>query len=289
MTGKEKTVLISGGTSGLGFAAAKQMIQDGHHVVICGRSKKTLSRAIKDLSHFSEQPALIHGFQCDVADHDQVRKMGEKLRSKGLQIEYLICNAGVIGPIETFLNVDLEEWVSAFDINLFGTLYMVKEFLPDMLSRNSGRVIHVSGGGATAPLHGMTSYAASKAAAVRFVESLALEYITSEVTFNSIAPGMLKTQLLDQMLSAGESRIGSNLYQKSVSKSGQDSDSTGVAVALIKFLTSPESRGISGKLISAEWDNWTEWSNHLSELRQSDVYTLRRITGNDRNLNWGDV
>ena len=58
---------------------------------------------------------------------------------------------------------------------------------------------------------------------------------------------------------------------------------------MIDFLAGDASSGITGKLISAEWDNWAEWPNHLEDLKSSDLYTLRRITGRDRGQNWGDL
>ena len=136
---------------------------------------------------------------------------------------------------------------------------LILGILPSMVARRFGRVIHISGGGATSPLYGMSSYAASKAAAVRLIETLALEYEGSGVTFNSIAPGMLKTKLLDQMLDAGPNRIGENLFKKSWYKADASSDSTDKALELMDFLTSNMSAGITGRLISAEWDNWTEY------------------------------
>jgi NAD(P)-dependent dehydrogenase (short-subunit alcohol dehydrogenase family) len=158
-----------------------------------------------------------------------------------------------------------------------------------MLSREDGKVIHISGGGATAPLFGMSSYAASKAAAVRFIETLALEYKDSGITFNSVAPGMLKTKLLDQMLEAGPNRIGGNLFTKSLAKREAPNDTSQQAISLIDFLSSRSSIGITGKLISAEWDNWSEWPNNLDQLKNSDLYTLRRIAGRDRGQQWGDL
>ena len=101
--------------------------------------------------------------------------------------------------------------------------------------------------------------------------------------------GMLKTRLLDEMLEAGPERIGTDLFQRSVKKSSDEKDSSVEACELIKFLASEESNGISGRLISAEWDNWREWPKHLSELGESDLYTLRRISGRDRGQTWGDL
>jgi NAD(P)-dependent dehydrogenase (short-subunit alcohol dehydrogenase family) len=201
----------------------------------------------------------------------------------------LICNAGAIGPIDKFLKSDLQKWQSAFNVNLYGTINLITEALPWMISKGAGRVIHISGGGATSPLLGMSSYAASKAAAVRFIETLSVEYQDSGVTFNSVAPGMLKTQLLDQMLDAGPERIGANLFTKSLAKAESSMDSRAQAIDLIDFLVSEASGQITGKLISAEWDNWGEWPRHLHEIKNSDLYTLRRITGRDRGQDWGDL
>ena len=212
-----------------------------------------------------------------------------ELQQFGILINVMICNAGVIGPIDKYLENDLTEWQSAFNINLYGTVNMVKATLPSMILEKKGRVIHISGGGATSPLFGMSSYAASKAAAVRFIETLALEYSDSGITFNSVAPGMMKTQLLDQMLEAGPERVGTNLFTKSSEKAASSSDSSQKAIELIDFLAGDASSGITGKLISAEWDNWAEWPNHLEDLKSSDLYTLRRITGRDRGQNWGDL
>jgi hypothetical protein len=67
------------------------------------------------------------------------------------------------------------------------------------------------------------------------------------------------------------------------------SDSTEKALELMDFLTSNISAGITGRLISADWDNWAEWPNNLEELKNTDLYTLRRITGRDRGQLWGDL
>ena len=100
---------------------------------------------------------------------------------------------------------------------------------------------------------------------------------------------MLKTKLLDQMLDAGPDRIGGNFFAKTLAKAESPTDSTLQAIDLIHFLASEASIGITGKLISAEWDNWTKWPSHLSEIKTSDLYTLRRITGRDRGQTWGDL
>jgi 3-oxoacyl-[acyl-carrier protein] reductase len=283
------SIFISGGTSGLGFKMAEHFVRSGASVIICGRKSVSVEDSVRRLNDVARSDQSILGFTCDVADAASVSKMFAEINQLGINVQVLICNAGVIGPIDEFLKNDLAEWQNAFNINLYGTLNLVTATLPGMLLSKKGRVIHISGGGATSPLFGMSSYAASKAAAVRFIETVALEYKDSGITFNSVAPGMLKTKLLDQMLEAGPDRIGENLFNKSSAKADSSSDSSAKAIELIDFLSSDASSGITGKLISAEWDNWSEWPNHLNDLNSSDIYTLRRITGRDRGQNWGDL
>jgi NAD(P)-dependent dehydrogenase (short-subunit alcohol dehydrogenase family) len=284
----QDTVFISGGTSGLGLAMVQHFVSVGKSVVFCSRSEESVNATLKNLKGFSTGNQLILGFSNDVSNRVTTAEMFEKLEALKININVLICNAGVIGPISKFLENKFEDWEDSFNVNLYGTMNLISEILPSMVSRKKGRIIHISGGGATSPLFGMSSYAASKAAAVRLIETLALEYQESGVTLNSIAPGMLKTKLLDQMLDAGPERVGGKLFAKSKSKAEALTDTTALAINLVDFLASEASEGITGKLISAEWDNWAAWQSHLPELRDSDVYTLRRITGRDRGKAWGD-
>jgi NADP-dependent 3-hydroxy acid dehydrogenase YdfG len=286
---KNQAVFISGATSGLGLQAAEYFVKSGKSVIFCARSPEDVIRTRNHLSDLSVNDQLIIGYANDVSNADATKEMINLVLETGIFIDILICNAGVIGPINKFLETDLQEWKDAFNINLYGTMNLIMSVLPSMVSRKFGRVIHISGGGATSPLFGMSSYAASKAAAVRFIETLSLEYEDSDITFNSIAPGMLKTKLLDQMLDAGPNRIGENLFKKSLYKADMSSDSTEKALELMDFLTSNISAGITGRLISADWDNWAEWPNNLEELKNTDLYTLRRITGRDRGQLWGDL
>lgn len=285
---QKDSIFISGATSGLGLGVAEHFAKSGHTLIFCARNEDTVSKVENHLKSISSGSQIILGFKCDVSNSLSVSKMFDDLKNRGIDVDVLICNAGVIGPIDKFLETEHREWQKAFDINLYGTISLIAEVLPWMISQRQGRIIHISGGGATSPLFGMSSYAASKAAAVRFIETLALEYLDSGVTFNSIAPGMLKTQLLDQMLEAGPERIGRKLFTRSSAKADSSTDTAELAIRLIDFLASQASLGITGKLISAEWDNWSEWPNHLTELASSDLYTLRRITAKDRGHDWGD-
>lgn len=281
-------VLITGATMGLGKSLANNFLLQGLDLVICARDEKNITHTVHELNKIAGKNQRVIGHPCDVSKVESVRTLKNMTETEGIEISTLICNAGVIGPIGRFSQNNLDSWYEAFQINLNGVVNPVKMFLPNMLQRGIGRIIHISGGGATAPLESMSSYASSKAAAVRFIETLAVEYKDSGVTFNSVAPGIIRSRLLDKMLDAGIELIGKNLFKKAEFRKNSDQDSTVSAIKLINFLSSKSSREINGKLISAEWDNWEEWTNHPSELQNSDVYTLRRITGRDRGKSWGD-
>jgi NAD(P)-dependent dehydrogenase (short-subunit alcohol dehydrogenase family) len=134
----------------------------------------------------------------------------------------------------------------------------------------------------------VTAYAASKAAIVRFAESLADEGREFGIDVNSVAPGALNTRLLDQMLAVDPARIGEGFYKKmaALKETGGTPLERGAALAV--YLGSAESDGITGRLLSAVWDPWESLAEHRDDLRKTDVYTLRRIVPKDRGLPWGD-
>ncbi len=285
-----KKAFISGGTRGLGLSIAKSFLNLGVDIAFCGRDSRDVEKIENELklSRWPTGTRRILGFTADVSDITQVKNLQRNLKKKFGDIDILVCNAGVLGPINPFLDNDLDEWISAFNINLLGSIFLAHEFLPLMLAKGKGKIIQLSGGGAASPLPGLTSYAASKAAVVRFVETLAEEYKDTGVDINAVAPGMLKTRMLKELMDAGPNSVGVKLFNKSLAKASDEKDSNEIACRLINFLASDISNGITGKLISAEWDKWGEWPEYIKELRDSDLYTLRRITGRDRNQTWGD-
>ena len=122
-------------------------------------------------------------------------------------------------------------------------------------ARRYGKIINLSGGGATAPLPRFSAYAASKAAVVRFTETLAEESPASGIDVNAIAPGALNTRLLDQVLAAGPERVGAELLRARREAAGTEGGRrSSEGRRSRRFLASAESDGITGRLISAVWD-----------------------------------
>jgi 3-oxoacyl-[acyl-carrier protein] reductase len=160
--------------------------------------------------------------------------------------------------------------------------------MPHFKKQRYGKVIQLSGGGATNPLPKISAYAVSKAAIVRFSETLAKEVRGFGIDVNALAPGALNTRMLEEVLMAGPEIVGKDFYERSLKQKKSGGASIDRAAELALFLASSQSDGITGKLISAAWDNWEEWPNHISELDRTDAFTLRRIVGRDRNIDWGD-
>jgi 3-oxoacyl-[acyl-carrier protein] reductase len=134
----------------------------------------------------------------------------------------------------------------------------------------------------------ISAYAASKAAVVRFAETLAEEARNDNIFVNAIAPGALNTRLLDEVLEAGPEKVGQDFYNRAVKQKEHGGAPIERGADLAVFLASSASDGITGKLISAIWDPWETLPNHLAALSQTDIYTLRRIVPKDRGQDWGD-
>ena len=170
----------------------------------------------------------------------------------------LVNNAGVYGPKGLIEEVDWDEWERAVRVNLFGSVLCCRAVLPHFRANGYGKIIQLSGGGATSPLPRLSAYAASKAAVVRFAETLAEELDGTGIDVNAIAPGALNTRLLDQVLEAGPERVGESFYARALEQQASGGTPLDLAARLAVFLASAASDGITGKLISAPWDPWEE-------------------------------
>jgi NAD(P)-dependent dehydrogenase (short-subunit alcohol dehydrogenase family) len=165
---------------------------------------------------------------------------------------------------------------------------MCRAVLPHFKRHGYGKIVQLSGGGATNPLPRISAYAASKAAVVRFVETLAEEVRGEGIDVNAIAPGALNTRLLDEILQAGPEKVGVEFFDRSMRQKTQGGAPLEQGARLAVFLGAAASDGITGKLISAVWDPWEQLAQHRRDLEATDIYTLRRIVPRDRGRDWGD-
>jgi 3-oxoacyl-[acyl-carrier protein] reductase len=283
-----RCAIVTGAAHGLGLEIAAQYVQQGAHVVICGRQAASLAQAHERLLALRQTGQSVEVIQGDVSVPADVERIVEQTVQGLGRVDVLVNNAGIYGPKGLAEEVDWAQWVETIQVNLMGAVLMCRAIVPLMRAAGSGKIIHLSGGGATAPLPRLSAYAASKAAAIRFMETLAEELRDSGVDVNAIAPGALNTRMLDEILQAGPALVGQAFYDKAVQQHSSGGTPLVRGAALAVFLASSQSDGITGKLISAVWDPWENLDQHREELTASDIYTLRRIVPLDRGLDWGD-
>lgn len=284
-----RNALITGGTRGLGFEIARAYIAAGAAgVCICGREAATLESAATELRNLAGPRQQVLAEVADVSAPEDVERLVENARARLGELTILVCNAGIQGPTGAVAHANWSAWVRTVEINLFGSVLPARAVASHFARLGYGKVIQLSGGGATRPMPGLGAYAASKAAAVRFAETLAEELREHRVDVNAIAPGALNTRMLEEVLAAGPQRIGPDLHTRALEQRRSGGVPLRRGAELAVFLGSAASDGITGKLLSAVWDPWPELPGHRVEL-DSDVYTLRRIVPRDRGLEWGDV
>jgi len=282
---KNLNALVTGGSQGLGKTIAEHFLREGANVVLCARSEKDLISARDALA--AKFPARkISARICDVSNESQVSELvAFALRELG-SLEALVLNAGVYGPMGPTESVSLDDWRRALDINLFGVLLPCRAVIPHFKKAGRGKIIVLSGGGATNPLPNISAYAASKAAVVRLMETLAEELREFHVDVNAIAPGALATRLVDEVLLAGPEKVGAAFFEKNKGWKEKGAVPLELGADLAVCLASAASDGITGKLISAQWDPWNDLQKHRDELARSDIYCLRRIVPEDRGKKW---
>jgi NAD(P)-dependent dehydrogenase (short-subunit alcohol dehydrogenase family) len=277
--------IVTGGSQGLGQAIAEHFLREGANVIICARNENDLFATRDRLAGlFPSQKILAK--TCDVADEAQVNALVDfALRELG-PLHILVNNAGIYGPKGPTESVDLAAWRQAMEVNLFGVLLPCRAVIPHFKKAGRGKIIIISGGGATNPLPNISAYAASKAAVVRLMETLAEELRSFHIDVNAIAPGPLATRLVDEILKAGPEKVGQAFFDKNKQWKEKGGAPLSLGAELAVHLASAEADGITGKLISAQWDPWAKLHEHRDELAKSDIYCLRRIVPEDRGQKW---
>jgi NAD(P)-dependent dehydrogenase (short-subunit alcohol dehydrogenase family) len=261
---------------------ALECLREGATVAFCGRHVENVKRTEAELAC----EGCIRGFVCDLSSAIDTSKFAQNTMEWMGEVGALINSAGLLGPIGPTAKVDWSAWEETILVNLFGTVRMCQAVVPSMLKAGFGKIINLSGGGATSPMPGFSAYAASKAAVVRFTETLAVELVGTGIEVNAVAPGLLKTRMVDQIVEAGPNRAGHQQVEAALKCTDAGEAPLQRAARLCVFLASAASEGVTGKLISAPWDPWEDLPNRLDDLQNTDIYTLRRITPKDRGKTW---
>jgi NAD(P)-dependent dehydrogenase (short-subunit alcohol dehydrogenase family) len=282
-----RAALIAGASQGLGKEIAAGYLRQGASIAICARDAVTLEATRAELLPLASGAQRIVARPCDVSKPDQISALVEYALATFPELDILVNSAGLYGPKGPIEDNDWAAWTQAIEIDLYGAVLLCRALVPHMKKRGYGKIVQLSGGGATNPLPRLSAYATAKAAVVRFCETLALEVAAHRIDVNCIAPGALNTRMLDEVLAAGPDVVGEKFYKKSLEQKESGGAGLEHGAALAVFLGSRDSDGITGRLISALWDPWQDLPSRKSELADSDIYTLRRILPADRGKEWG--
>jgi NAD(P)-dependent dehydrogenase (short-subunit alcohol dehydrogenase family) len=270
-------LVITGTSAGIGRSLAAHLGAQGHEVWGLARSSQGALA--------SGQNGRFHPIRCDVADWTQVESAVGQIAATRPHVDGLITCAGSQGEVGPAMTADPRRWSETVRINLDGTYNAVRGFYP--LLRQAPRrakVICFSGGGASTSRPNFSAYAAAKTAVVRLVETIAEELREEPIDLNALAPGAINTRMTDEVLALGPTLVGEAEYQTALKQKAAGGASMARVLACIDWLLGPESDGVSGRLLAAPWDPWPTLGQHVAALATSDVYTLRRIVPEEREM-----
>lgn len=239
---KDKTILITGASRGIGKETAELFAKEGAHLILLARNLSSLQGLKQSLT--SQFATNIHVFPCDVSNQNQVKQIFSELRSNKINIDAVVNNAGIMK--DAMLGMVTEELIhEIYNINVFGSMFISQQATKFMLKNRKGSIINLSSIVGTNGNKGQTIYASSKAAIIGFTKSLSKELATFGIRVNAIAPGFIKTDM-----TAG---MDPKFYEKNKSmigmgRMGKPEDIAKVAL----FLASDMSEYVTGQIIGVD-------------------------------------
>ncbi len=273
-------IVLTGSSTGIGRALAERLLARGHSVWGLARS---------DQAEFAAKHPRFRFSRTDVASWPDLARAAAEASSTFPHLDALITAAGLQGEIGRALTADPAHWSATVRANLDGTYFAIRAFA-DLLARTPAparaKIVCFSGGGATKPRSHFSAYGVAKTGVVRLVETIAEEERDRPLDINALAPGAINTRLTDEVLALGPEKAGAAEFAAAQKQKATGGASLDRALDCIEWLISPASDGISGRLIAAPWDPWATLAQHRSALAASDIFTLRRITPEERGQKW---
>ena len=221
-----RTAVITGGASGLGFACAKRILEEGGKVCLWDSNAATLREAGKKL-------AAATTITVDVSNYDQVVSATRKSNDVLKKIDILINSAGITGSTAPVAQFPVDNWLRVLDVNLNGIFYCCREIVPYMVNQRYGRIINVASVAGKEGNPNASAYSASKAGVIGFTKSLGKELATAGVMVNSITPATFESPILNQL---PQSQIDYMRSRIPIGRLGEVSESA----ALVCWLASEE-------------------------------------------------
>jgi 2-hydroxycyclohexanecarboxyl-CoA dehydrogenase len=233
-----KVVVVTGAGRGMGKAIAERLAAEGARVAVTDVDEKPAVETAAGLEGAA-------GFRLDITDHDEVARRIEEITGTFGSIDALVNNAGW-DKLALFLDTDEDLWERLIDINLRGPIRMIKAVLPQMVERQSGRIVNISSDAGRVGSSGEAVYSACKAGIIGFGKTVAREVARYGVTVNAICPGPTDTALLDSVTEGNEKLIDSLKRGIPMRRIGLPEDIAGA----VAFMVSDDAGFITGQTLS---------------------------------------
>ncbi len=231
---KDKKILITGATGGIGNALVKKFVSLEGNVLATGTNIEKLDRLKKEFPN-------INVLKFDILDHSKIEEFIENVFSQLTGLDVLINNAG-INKDNLSLRMKEDEWQKVIDLNLGSTFFLCKYAIKKMLRNKYGRVVNITSiVGHTGNL-GQSNYAASKAAVIGMSKSLAIEYAKKNITINCVSPGFIQSNMTDKIVESIKAMLTSRIPMSRLG-TGEDVSNT------VAFLSSDAASYITGETI----------------------------------------
>ncbi|WP_336360445.1 beta-ketoacyl-ACP reductase [Haladaptatus sp. ZSTT2] len=235
-----QTCLVTGSSRGIGRGIALDLASHGATVVVNYRSGEAEAATVVEEIEANGGTAI--SMQCDVSDYDEVAAMCERVHDRVGPIDVLVNNAGITID-KTFTNMTREDWDRVMDVNLGGVFNSTNCFFDDLLDAEHGRLINISSVVGQQGNYGQANYATTKSGLFGFTRTIALEMARSGSTANCVAPGFVKTDMLDIVPSEVQEKI---LGRIPLGRFASVEDITG----MVSYVASPKSAYMTGQVLS---------------------------------------
>jgi 3-oxoacyl-[acyl-carrier protein] reductase len=260
------------GVRSLGASVTKRFYQEGARLALTYRTTK-LEMLDGELG---ESQAASCATSSTLRTGGRLNQRFIEIAETFSSVDVLVNCTGIVGPIGPLEILDIREWILTIDTNLNGSVHLPRAVIPIMKQGGRGKIILFSGGDATYGRPYFTPYSSSKAALVRLAESLAEELQSANIQVNAVAPGPVNSRMWTEMRAAAPAGGAALLRDiKEMDETGGASPER--AAGLAAFLASDRSNCLTGRLLSAIWDDWEHLDGQMGTITSSDVWTLRRV------------